>query len=368
MKNLNLLIKPSSGNCNIHCEYCFYADITSNRKIKSFGFMDLNTLEIIVKKAISNSDNQCNFAFQGGEPTLAGLDFYYKLIEFQNKYNNKNLKINNTIQTNGYSIDEDFAKFLAQNNFLAGISLDGIKDIHNLYRKDNLGNDTFKKVLNTIQLFNKYNVEFNILTVVTAQVARSIAKIYKFYSKNNFVYQQYIPCLEPLGEQRGRYKYSLTPRLYAEFLKDSFDLWFDDIVKGNFIYNRYFENLVGIIKGYPPESCAMVGHCNCQYVIEADGSVYPCDFYVLDEYKIGNLVNDDFDKINQNLIDINFIQKSTYINNECKSCKWAFICRGGCRRDREPIINNNLSLNYFCSAYKEFFEYSILKLEYLAKA
>lgn len=366
MKRIHLLIKPASGNCNLRCKYCFYADVTSNREVASFGFMSLDTLEGIVKKVIDNSEIECGFAFQGGEPTLAGLEFYKKLIEFETKYNTKKLKISNTIQTNGYIIDDEWAKFFSDNNFLVGLSVDGNKDIHNLYRVDSKGNDTFKRVLSVIEIFNKYKVEYNILTVVTAQTAKSITKIYKFYMKNKLYYQQYIPCLDPLGEERGNYKYSLTPELYSLFLKDLFDLWYNDIVNNNFVYNRYFENLVGMLKGYPPESCAMVGHCNCQYVIEADGGVYPCDFYVLDEYKIGNILTDDFETLNYNLKKTEFIEKSMNIPNNCKSCRWFPLCRGGCRRDREPVINGKLDLNYFCKSYKDFFEYTINRLEFLA--
>lgn len=367
MGNIQLLIKPSSGNCNLRCKYCFYADITENRQTPSFGFMSFNTLEAIVKRVIENSDSECGFAFQGGEPTLVGLDFYYKLIEFEKRYNTRGIKIHNSIQTNGYCIDEKWAEFLASNNFLVGLSMDGNKDIHDLYRVDASGDGTFKKILRTVQIFDKYKVEYNILTVVTAQSARSIAKIYGFYRKNNLCYQQYIPCLDPLGEKRGNHQYSLTPELYSNFLKDLFDLWYKDIISNKFIYNRYFENLVGMLKGYPPESCGMLGKCACHYVVEADGGVYPCDFYVLDEYKIGNLANDSFKTIQENLAKLDFIEKSMYIDEKCKSCKWINLCRGGCRRDREPIVNGHLSLNYFCASYENFFEYSIERLQALAK-
>lgn len=366
MGNIQLLIKPSSGNCNLRCKYCFYADVIENREVSSFGFMTLETLEAIVKHTIESSDIQCGFVFQGGEPTLIGIEFYHDLVKFQKKYNAKKIKIHNSIQTNGYCIDDEWAKFLSENNFLVGLSMDGNKDIHDLYRVDASGNGTFKKILHTIQIFDKHKVEYNILTVVTAQVARSIGKIYGFYKKNNLCYQQYIPCLDPLEVERGNQRYSLTAKLYGDFLKDLFDLWYNDIINNKFIYNRYFENLVGMIKGYPPESCGMCGQCVCHYVVEADGGVYPCDFYVLDEYKIGNLVSDSFETMSKNSKNLNFVEVSKYIDEKCKSCKWINICRGGCRRDREPIVNGKLSLNYFCTAYEEFFEYSIERLNKLA--
>jgi len=134
IKSLNIMIKPSSSNCNMQCKYCFYRDISNKRIKKSHGFMDSKLLEIIVQKTLKEAEEECTFAFQGGEPTLVGIDFYKKLVEYEQKYNQKNIKIKNVIQTNGLVIDEEWAHFLAQNNFLIGISLDGPKDIHDLYR------------------------------------------------------------------------------------------------------------------------------------------------------------------------------------------------------------------------------------------
>ena len=361
MYPINLLIKPASGNCNFKCKYCFYEDITENREISSYGFMSLNTLEIIIKKALYFSVSSCGFMFQGGEPTLVGLDFYKKVIEYVKKYNTKNLEIFYCIQTNGYLLDEDWAKFLSENNFLVGISLDGIKETNDINRitKDNIG--TYDIVLDKINLLKKYNVEFNVLTVITSQVAKNINKIYNFYKENNIIYQQYIPCLNPIGDTRLK-EYSLTPKLYGNFLCNLFDLWYKDITNNHFVYNRYFENLVGILKGYRPEACGMAGMCNIQNVVEADGSVYPCDFYVLDDYKIGNLLQDDFIQIHKNRQNLKFIENSIKVEDACKECKWANLCRGGCRRDRDRLLDGNIGINYYCDSYKKFFEHSIDRL------
>lgn len=361
MYPINLLIKPASSICNFKCKYCFYEDITENRNISSYGFMSLNTLETIIKKALTFSIYSCGFIFQGGEPTLVGLDFYKNVVEYVKKYNKKNLKIFYAIQTNGYFLNADWAKFLQKNNFLVGISLDGIEETNNINRitNDNLG--TYDIVIDKINLLKKYKVEFNVLTVITSQVAKNINKIYKFYKENNIIYQQYIPCLNPIGDISIK-DYSLTPKLYGNFLCTLFDLWYKDITNNTFIYNRYFENLVGILKGYRPEACGMAGVCNIQNVIEADGSVYPCDFYVLDNYKIGNLLQDDFIQIHKNRENIKFIEKSTKIENSCKKCKWLNLCRGGCRRDRDRLLDGNININYYCDSYKQFFNYTIDRL------
>lgn len=282
IKSLSIMIKPSSSNCNMQCEYCFYHDISNKRMQNSYGFMNFKLLKIIVQKALREVEEECTFAFQGGEPTLVGIDFYKKLLEYEQKYNQKNIKINNVIQTNGLVIDEEWAHFLVQNNFLVGISLDGPKDIHDLYRVDNQGEGTFQRIIKAIHLLDQYHVKYNILTVVTTQVARHIHKIYKFFKSKNFTYLQFILCLDPLQENPGQYPYSLTPERYGKFLKILFDLWYQNIVKGHIISVRYFDNLLQLLMGYPPEVCGMSGHCACQFIIEANGSVYPCDFYVID--------------------------------------------------------------------------------------
>lgn len=367
MPPINLLIKPASGSCNLRCTYCFYTDVMDNRDIKDYGMMSKETLEIIVKKAIKQADGSCTIAFQGGEPTLVGLDFYKHLIKVQDKYKKANLTITNAIQTNGMLIDEEWAKFFGENNFLVGLSLDGYEYIHDQLRIDARQEGTHKKVMETARLFDKHKVEYNILTVVTANVAKKISKIYKFYKSEGFHYMQFIPCLDPLYEERGKYAHSLTPKLYGRFLKDLFDEWYKDVKNGEFISERYFENLLQIMLGYYPETCGRLGICTKQNIIEADGSVYPCDFYVLDEYRIGNLTVDTFEEIDQRRGEVGFVEPSLYKDSECKACRWYNLCYGGCRRDREPVIDQRASRNYFCSSYQDFFEYAFPRLQEVAQ-
>jgi uncharacterized protein len=211
MPNINVLIKPASGMCNICCKYCFYKDEIHNRKIESYGFMKEETLEQIIKKTIDFSDTACTIAYQGGEPTLRGIDFFEKSIEYEKRYNTKGLQISNAIQTNGICINEDWAEFFKKNNFLVGISLDGTSFTHDAFRINNKGQGTFSQVLKAIDLLKKYHVEYNILTVVNALTAKKISLIYGFYKQNNFEYLQFIPCLNPIGKENERYSYTLTP-------------------------------------------------------------------------------------------------------------------------------------------------------------
>lgn len=378
MPQLSLLIKPASSICNLRCRYCFYHSVAENRQVKSYGIMSGKTLESLVRKALEYADGLCTFAFQGGEPTLAGLDFYKLLIELQKQYNIKKVQINNVIQTNGIDIDANWAEFLAENRFLTGISLDGTKEIHDAQRLDATGNGSYKKVMEAIGLFKRYGVEYNILSVVNSYVARHIGKIYGFFKKNGYKYLQFIPCIDPLGEKPGGYEYSLRPERYAHFLKTLFDLWYEDIVKHDVLINnkfmtkdsfisvRYFDNLAGMLMGYPPESCGMSGRCACYFVIEADGGVYPCDFYVTDEWRMGNILESGFDELRNTEAAKRFFEVSEHVDPECRECRWFALCRGGCRRDREPVNDGKPALNCYCRSFKEFFDYAGERLHRVA--
>jgi uncharacterized protein len=367
MPVINILIKPASGNCNLHCKYCFYKNVAENRKEKSYGFMTYETLEKLVKKAFEYADNMIGFAFQGGEPTLIGLDFYRNLISLQEKYNVKKIKLSNSIQTNGMLIDDEWSEFLAKNNFLVGLSLDGHKEIQDQNRVDINGEGSYKRIVKTIDSFNKYKVEYNILSVVTKSVARHIGKIYKFYSKNNFDYLQFIPCLDELNEEAGNNPYSLTPELYSEFLKNLFDLWYVDFKSGKRKSIRMFDNILQILLGMQPESCDMSGYCSANLVVEADGSCYPCDFYVLDKWKMGSIEESSIKDLLQGKKAEEFVNSAAGIPNYCRSCEFISLCRGGCRRHYEPINEKALGKNYFCLAYKEFYKYTIVRFQEIAR-
>jgi len=347
----------------MRCKYCFYADEQENRTIPSYGIMSRETMHILVDKAMEYADYECSLAFQGGEPTVAGLNFFRDVVDYVSHHPNpKKLRIHYAIQTNGYVIDEEWAAFLGENHFLVGVSLDGTKEIHDRYRRDAAGNGTYNRVMDAIRLLEKYKVEYNILTVVTAATARSGQKVYNFFKKNRMGYQQYIECLDPIGEEPGHQEYSLTPERYEKFLKSIFDAWYLDWKQGIYVYNRYFENLMMILDGQMPESCNMRGTCGKQWVAEADGSIYPCDFYALDEWRMGNIKEDSFEAMEQKREVLGFVAWSRQVHDDCKTCKWFGLCRNGCRRNREPVTADSTGKNYFCSAYKNFFEYAYPRL------
>lgn len=362
MPPLSIMIKPASGLCNLHCSYCFYADESANRERASYGIMSVESLEQIIKRVLAHAEGNCTIAFQGGEPTLAGLDFFRKVMELQRKWNINHVKISNAIQTNGILIAREWASFFREYNFLVSISLDGNRRVHDANRLDDNGNGSFDRVIKSMDLLKEYGVEFNVLSVVTRQTVSQVRNVYQFFSRAGAEYQQYIPCLDPLNRQPGGESYSLNEELYEKFLKELFDCWYPDARKGKLRYIRYFIRLMNIIAGNHPGSCEMNGVCSRQYVVEADGSVYPCDFYMLDPWRLGNLTTDSFAQLEQRRKELGFIETSQDYPQQCHTCKWAFLCRGGCRRDRLKGENGRVGPNRYCAAFRGFFEYAYPRL------
>lgn len=369
MPAASILIKPSSSNCNIDCKYCFYKCLSSNREKYSLGFMSGTVLENLIKNAIDYADDYLTFAFQGGEPTLIGIDFYRKAIELQQKYlkeSKKKLTIENTLQTNGVLIDEEWARFFHDNHFLVGLSLDGPRKLHDMARSDVKGNGTFERVMGTASLFRQYGVKFNILSVVTEETTKKASALYHFYKRNKFEYIQLIPCMDEINRNDGgkTNPYAVTPEAYGHFLSEIFDLWYEDFKNGEIIDIRMFSNLAQMSIGYPAEECGMNGCCNCYFVVEGDGSVYPCDFYCMDEYRLGD-IRTSFQALYTSDKAKNFMSATDKVEQECKTCEYYRLCRGGCRRWREHAGTEKLGVNYLCPGYKKFFAHTqdrILKL------
>lgn len=354
MPPLNLLIKPSSSACNMACSYCFYYDVAANRMCGFKGFMQEAMLEKLVKEALEYADVFCNFAFQGGEPTLVGLEFYQKLLEFQKKYNIKNLRIHNSIQTNGTLIDEKWATFFAKNGFLVGLSIDGTRQIHDKNRKDKKKQGTFERIMQTVKLFEKHRVAYNVLSVVTGEAAKQIVEIYQFFKKQGFSYLQFIPCLEPFSEEKGEGGYAMTVKDYESYLITLFDAWLEDLRNGRYVSIRHLDNWMGIMLGRAPEACSMQGRCSIQFVVEGDGDVYPCDFYVLDEWLLGNVKDMTLQQMISSKPAKQFVSESIPLPEDCKSCRYVQLCRNGCKRDRIAQQNQADKL-FYCDAIKSFF-------------
>lgn len=366
MPALSILIKPASSLCDLRCKYCFYADVADHRDIRNYGIMNESTTEALISRAFECADPEVTFAFQGGEPTLAGLNYFRHFVSRTKELNTKNIQVNFALQTNGMSITEEMAAFFAENRFLLGVSLDGPKDIHDMNRVGPSGMGSYKTIKQHIRLLEKHKVDFNILTVVNRAVAKHPKKIYQYLVKEGYRYLQFIPCLDDFGEPHGSSAYALTPKDYGQFLCTLFDHWYRDFKTGKRISIRMFDNILHILLGMPPESCDMVGLCSANTVIEADGSVYPCDFYVLDQWKLGMIQDTPLMEMITGDTARDFIEISKPRHEKCQSCDYLPVCRSGCRRHKTQDAVSEIGLNYFCPSYEAFYAYTLPRFQEVA--
>ncbi len=365
MDAVYMLIKPVSGACNLACKYCFYQDVMEKRSEKNLGIMDDQTRDALIEKAIGESEKAVSFAFQGGEPTLAGLDFYKAFVKKARSCKKPGMRIFYSIQTNGMVLDKAWARFFKENGFLVGLSLDGDKACHDEMRVDIGGKGSFLTVSKSASLLSREGVDFNILCVVTSNTARRARAVYSYFKKQGYPYIQYIPCLDPFDVEHGSQPFSLTPQKYGTFLKTTFDAWYDDLVKGEYVSIRYFDDLVNVLAGKGSSSCALLGTCGSYFVIEADGGVYPCDFYVLDEWRMGNIRELSFLKLFETKAYKEFLRRGDRRPEKCEGCVYQPVCGGGCQRDR--IWEEGQVRHVYCDTLRSFFEYAMPRLSEIAR-
>lgn len=367
MKSVCLLIKPASSLCDLRCKYCFYSDVAANREIKSYGIMSEETVECLIRKAFTfaGPDQTVSFAFQGGEPTLAGLLFFKFFTETATRLNENNVRISYSIQTNGMNIDEEWAVFLHEHRFLVGISIDGNIETHDSHRIDLMGKGTWNRAVKAFKLLQKYQVATNILCVVSNLCSRNPQKVYAALKKLGASHVQFIPCLDPLDEERGCHGYSLKPERYGKFLCALFDVWYQDWAKGNYVSIRLFDDLVYLFMGLPGSTCATNGQCGDYFVVEGDGGLYPCDFYVLDEWRLGS-VHDGitFSQLADSELARKFKERSQSKPQECATCQWRQYCHGGCPRDWYSLRGEHH--NYYCQSFKMLFSHAAPRLQEIA--
>lgn len=362
MKFVNLLVKPASGLCNMRCRYCFYEDESAHRLTKNMGIMTEDTSRVLIQRAFAAvSPGGCvNFSFQGGEPTLAGLDFFRQFVKTVAAFRPAGCTVNYAIQTNGLLLDEAWADFLKQNGFLVGVSLDGTQALHDTNRIDATGNGTSERVMQGITLLQKAQVEVNLLCVVTKQCAKNPVRVYKALKQIGIRYLQLIPCLDPIEQKRGAMPYSLRPEDYASFLCRLFDAWYQDWRAGQYVSIRLFDDYIHLAMGLPAGTCSTCGSCGSYFVVEADGSVYPCDFYALDPWKMGNIHDNDLQQLQSGDVAEQFAKEGRIHPQECAQCRWYRLCNGGCKRDWYQV--NGRKQNYYCPAFRQFFAYAAPKM------
>ena len=358
MPPITLMVKPVSGRCNMRCRYCFYADELHYRGEAALPAMPLPVLEAAVRRVLRSAQQSAHFLFQGGEPTLAGLPFFQAAVAAQRRYNGAGLQITNAVQTNGLHLSDEMVAFFAREKFLVGVSLDGTALTHDMYRADLQGKGTWARVRENLERLRRAGVACNVLCVVTQAVACRGEEVFDCLSP--FQWLQFIPCLDPMNGKTQ--DHSLTSDMYASFLCKTFDRYEAAWQRGAPVSVRNFDNWIGMLMGRPPENCAMVGHCGNSLMLESDGTLYPCDFYGTDEWRLGNITETPYLKILQSSHLRRFVDASRPVPDKCERCAWYALCRNGCMRERNEITQ----VNRWCEAYQLFFAYAAPRMRRMA--
>ena len=356
-KPFSLLIKPAGADCNIRCDYCFYLEHLKIQKNKPR--MTDEILEKLIRGYMKTSQPAYSLAFQGGEPTIMGVDFYRKVVELEKKYAPRGATVSNAIQTNGTLINDEFAELLAEYKFLVGVSLDGPDFIHDKYRKDAGGKGTHSRVMKGIEILERHGVEYNILTLVNSHSVKHAGEIYGYFKEQGFRFQQYIPCVE-FGQS-----WCVDGEEWGDFLIELFDAWYPEDIHSVSI--RYFDSIVNRMLTGRSNVCHMDGNC-CQYfVVEHDGSVYPCDFFVRPELKLGNIRTATWQSFLDSRKYADFGLRKMLLNPACPDCEWFNYCLGDCQKHRENFPRNKGSLSHLCKGYKKFFAHAIPEFMKISK-
>ena len=362
----SVLVKPAGPDCNLACKYCFYLEKANLFPQTKIHRMSQEILEEMIRQVMQQGAPQISFAWQGGEPTLMGLPFFENAVEFQQKYG-RNQIVGNGLQTNGTLLNKNWAHFLRDNNFLVGISLDGPQHIHDHYRVFRSGKGSWQQVVDGAKMLLDTGVEVNALTVVSDYSARFPEEIYEFHKSLGLNYMQFIPCVETDPNNPAQAApFSVSPEQYGKFLQRIFDLWWNDFRNGQPTTSvRYFDSVFYTYVGLTPPDCTLQKECGIYVVVEHNGDVYSCDFFVEPQWRLGNVMNDRLiDLLNSRKQD-EFGKIKVHLPKECLNCPWLKYCWGGCPKDRIRDPRDRGS-NHFCQSYKMFFQHADSRLKKLA--
>ena len=356
MQPFTLLIKPSGSDCNVDCRYCFYkcrpAEIGRGRQR-----MSEEVLEKLVRDYMQLRFPLAGFAWQGGEPTLMGLDFYRKAVDLQKKYGFAGQEVGNSLQTNAILLDEKWCSFLHQSRFLVGVSIDGPKEMHDYYRLDHSGAGTFGRVMRAIENCREHKVEFNTLTLLNDVNVKRPDEVFDFLVGLGVKFLQFIPCVE-LDAATGRVTdFSITPEQYAEFQCRLFDRWVE--YGPGKLSIRDFDSILSYYVAGRQTICTFDKQCSQYIVIEHAGDAYPCDFFVQPNWRLGSILQTPIEKLAAGALKRKFARNKKNLCNKCLVCRHLAICRGGCMKDRVSFDRDDFRReSYYCEAYKRFFDYA----------
>jgi uncharacterized protein len=327
--------------------------------------MSEKTLKKVIHSVLMTEAPQVSFAWQGGEPTLMGLEFFKQAVEFQ-EHLREDIRVSNGLQTNGILIDRNWARFLAKREFLVGLSLDGPRHIHNRYRFLRGGKGSWSRVTDRAKLLLDSGVAVNALAVVNDFSVRYPQEIYEFFKSLGLNHMQFIPCVEPdINNSDQVSPFSVQAEQYGEFLISLFDLWIGDFIDNKpTTFIRYFDSIFFNYVDLPAPDCTLHKECGIYLVIEYNGDVYSCDFYVDNEWKLGNVYQDKLVDLLNSPVQERFGNIKANISDVCLGCKWLNYCFGGCPKDR--LVSKDKRRSYLCLAYKMFFKYADPVLKNLA--
>ena len=351
----SLLVKPASYNCNLRCAYCFYLS-----KESMFGSgalrMPRDTLRTLTRKYLACPMADHSFGWQGGEPTLMGLDFFREAVRLQREFLPDRFT-SNSLQTNGTLLDDEWAVFLKENRFLTGISIDGPRELHDRFRRDSSGAGTHERVLRGRAALENAGAEYNVLTLVSAANQDYPAEVYEYLKSLGVRYHQYIECVE-FDAAGKRAPFALGPGKWGEFLCGIFDAWYPkDVGK---VSVRLFDSVVSRLVSGVPTMCSMGADCRHYLVVEHNGDIFPCDFFVRSDLRLGNILKDDFEQLrgSAGYRDWGGIKRPQ--TPECFGCAWYALCAGDCPKNRCG------GMSALCEDWKIFYSHTIERFERLA--
>jgi len=359
-----LLIKPSGSDCNIDCRYCFYKG-----RQAEFGHgrqrMSDEVLEKLVRDYMQLGFEVSGFAWQGGEPTLMGVDFFRRAVELQKKYGTVGRQVSNTLQTNGVLLDDEWCRFFHDNKFLLGISIDGPKEFHDRYRIDHSGKGTYDRVIKGIKTCQKHKVQFSALVLLNNYNVEQPDALFDFCVENGLTYLQFIPCLETDPATSAPADFSITPGQYGDFLCRLFDLWYD--YGPEKLNIREFDSLISYYVMGKHTICTYSKQCAGFVVIEHTGEAFCCEFFVEPQWRLGNVLETPLKKLATDSKKRTFARNKQKLHDKCLVCRHLDICRGGCMKDRMRGNDQGSEReSYFCESYRQFFDYALPRFMQIA--
>jgi uncharacterized protein len=355
MRPFTLLIKPACADCNLDCAYCFYAKKAGLYPETAAHRMSEAVLQRLIAGYMATAQPQYVFGWQGGEPTLMGLDFFRRVTELQASCGRPGASVANGIQTNGTLITDDLAAHLAEYRFLAGVSLDGPAELHDRYRVAHDGRPTHARVMAGIDTLRRHGVEFNILVLVSAANVKHGRQVYRYLRDQGFLHHQYIPCQE--FDARGEpLPFSITGRQWGDFLCAVFDEWIKRDTRQ--VSVRTFDSVLAHWVGEPHSLCQMETDCRQYFVVEWNGDVYPCDFFVQPEMKLGSILDQTWEALQDSPVYRAFGERKRNWNACCANCKHLAVCAGDCPKHRPRAGPAPSGLSALCAGWRQFHDHT----------